>query len=186
MNPLDAIKTATKPWWIRLLPYALAVAAVLAALWAAYSFGADVTAEHYQRVIAQQNADNATALAAEQLRYRGLEQRHAIDMATIDQHHQQEIAEREAISNRTIADLRAGAVGLRDKFTTCQRTRGTTAPAGTSTSKRDEAASLELQRADAEFLVQFADEADSVADQLRACQGVVRADRAGVKGMPKP
>lgn len=177
MRVVDEIETMTKPLWLRLLPYVLAVAAVLAALWAAYSFGADVTAEHYQRVIAQHDADNSKALAAEQLRYRGLEQQHAADMAAIDQQHQQEIAEREAISNRTIADLRAGAVGLRDKFTTCQRTRGATAPAGTSTSKRDEAASIELQRTDAEFLVSIASEADSVADQLRSCQAVVRKDR---------
>jgi len=174
---MNIIDTVTKPWWLRLLPYVLAVAAVLAALWAAYSFGAEVAAEHYQRVIAQHDADNSKALAAEQLRYRGLEQQHVADMAAIDQQHQQEIAEREAISNRTIADLRAGAVGLRDKFTTCQRTRGATAPAGTSTSQRDEAASLNLRTEDAGILVQLADEADSVADQLRACQAVVRKDR---------
>lgn len=178
MNALDAIQTATKPWWLRLLPYVLAVAAVLAALWASYSFGHDVASEHYQRVIAQHDADNSKALAAEQLRYRGLEQQHAADIAAIDQQHQQAI-ENEIISrDRTIADLRAGAVGLRDKFTTCQRTRGAAAKAGTSTSQRDAAASIELQREDAEFLVQLASEADRVADQLRACQGVVRADRA--------
>lgn len=178
MNISDAIATATKPAWLRLLPYGLALAAVLVALFAAYSFGHDVASEHYQRVIAQHDADNSKALAAEQLRYRGLEQRHVNDMADIDRQHQQEITEREAISNRTIADLRTGAVGLRDKFTTCQRTRGTAASAGTSTSKRDESASLNIQRADAEFLVSIASEADGVADQLRACQGVIRADRA--------
>jgi prophage endopeptidase len=175
---MNIIDTVTKPVWLRLLPYVLAVAAVLAALWAAYSFGADVTTEHYQRVMAQHDADNSKALAAEQLRYRGLEQQHAANIAAIDQQHQQAIENEITSRERTIADLRAGAIGLRSKFTTCQRTSGATAPAGTGTSQRDAAASLELQREDATFLVSIASEADRVADQLRSCQAVIRADRA--------
>lgn len=185
MNALDAIQTAAKPWWLRLLPYVAVVLFVGAALYGAYHHGVSVTADHYQRVITQQDADNSKALAAEQLRYRGLEQQHAADIAAIDQQHQQAIENEITSRDRTIADLRAGAVGLRDKFTTCQRTRGATAPAGTSASQRDAAASIELQRADAEFLVSIASEADRVADQLRACQGVVRADRAGASGASK-
>jgi hypothetical protein len=178
MNIADAIETATKPWWLRLLPYALAVGAVMAALWAAYSFGCDVTSEHYQRVIAQHDADNSKLLLEAQGKLRAQERRHIADMTSIDQQHQEAMQNEITSRDRTIADLRTGAVRLRDKFTTCQRaTAGTAGAAGASTGKCDAAASIELQKADAEFLIGLASDADQVADQLRACQGVVRKDR---------
>jgi hypothetical protein len=177
MSVLDAIETATKPWWLRLLPYVLAVAAVLAALYAAYSFGVDTTTDHYKGVIAQTNADNAkaTALAVEGARRderKSAQDMHDIDTA-IHEGLKNEINSRDAV----IADLRAGTVGLRKRFT-CPASPGTVVPkASTSTSGSDAAGQGGLQAADAEFLIRLADEADQVARRLQAAQAVVRKDR---------
>lgn len=172
---------------LAILKWLLSVLAVLAVLGAAYAFGSVNTANRWKAIVADMNTAQANVLAQKHAeaaaldqQYREQEQRHVADMAAIGAAHQQEIIDRETISNRTIADLRGNAVRLRDKFT-CACDAGSAAaaaPAGPSTGIRDSAASLNLRAADAEFLVRLADEADAVADQLKQCQAVILSDRA--------
>jgi hypothetical protein len=120
----------------------------------------------------------AKALADQQAKARQQEQDKAAELAAIDQRHQQDIANREAISNRTIADLRAGTVRLRSDIAANEFAASVRLPsAAAGTGQRPSAQGVGLRIADAEFLIRTAGEADEVADQLRACQAVVRADR---------
>ncbi len=143
----------------------------------AYNHGVSVTSARFERVIAQNNADNATELAKLQAKTRATEQAKAAQLATIDEAHQKAIHDQQIISDRTIADLRNGTIRLRDKFTNefAAASRLPSATAGPSVDYA--AASIKLQQQDAEFLIFTAGEADQIADQLRACQAVVRADR---------
>lgn len=132
----------------------------------------------HQAELTRINLANESALALLQAKVRQQEQDKAAALAAIDQQHQQDIQNREAISNRTIADLRAGTVRLRSDIAANEFAASVRLPsAATSTGQRDADQAVGLRLADAEFLVRTADEADQVADQLRACQAVVRADR---------
>lgn len=195
MNILDSVKTAATPLWLRVLPYAVGVVVLFGVvsfgLLAAYYHGVDITQAKADQTISaihagieQANARHAKAKADLLEEMREKDQANADAMAAIDARHQKEIADREAISNRTIADLRSGALSLRDKFTTCQRAAHSgSAQAGTSTGSCDGPASLNLQVEDAQLFILWATEADRVADQLRAAQAIIAADR---KGQSKP
>jgi uncharacterized membrane-anchored protein YhcB (DUF1043 family) len=180
------ITTVTKPLWLRALPYLVAIAVFVAIVVASYMHGVDVTQAKADTAMAKVNQDiaqqrEAHAKAKAELldQMREKDQANADQMAAIDSQHQRAINELQIISDRTIADLRTGTIGLRDKFTTCQRVAcgGESAP-GTSTGSSDAAASLQLRNEDASVLVLLADEADQVANQLRACQAIVSSDRA--------
>ena len=71
-----------------------------------------------------------------------------------------------------IADLRAGTLRLRLP----SDVPGTSTPAATSC-RGDGASGSELPRSAAEFLVSEATRANEVAEQLQACQAILRADR---------
>lgn len=70
-------------------------------------------------------------------------------------------AEREQETDRTIADLRNGTLRLRDRFTCPKASRDS------ATSATPEESGLLVS--DAEFLVQFAAEADTIADERNQC-----------------
>ena len=70
-------------------------------------------------------------------------------------------AEREQETSRTIADLRNGTLRLRDRFT-CPKVSGDSAASATPEESG-------LLVSDAEFLVQFAAEADTIADERNQC-----------------
>lgn len=179
MNALDAIETAAKPLWLRLLPYAAVVACVLAAYMVAYQQGARHTTEHYQRVMAQQDADNAKATALAISNARKEEQASAASQALIANRLLDDANNEITSRDNTIAGLRAGTVRVRERFT-CGRAAAAGVPqTSASTSSSDAGAQGGLQREDAEFFVRLASEADQVVHQLSACQAVVRADRKG-------
>jgi prophage endopeptidase len=168
-------------------PYLAAIAAVFGILYLAYSFGLHV--EHQARVaeVAGIKRTHAEELAkahqeradAEQ-RARDIEAQRAADMAALDAQHTKEMNDAKADADRTIADLRAGTLRLRERFTCPASTAaGTAGQAGTSTSLGDAAARYGLQPEDAEFLLSEAERADEVTVQLRACQAIVRGDRGG-------
>lgn len=163
---------------------ATAIAVGLAALVATVSHGLAYHAGKvagdtaHQDELTRINLANASALSLLQAKVRQQEQDKAAELAAIDQRHQQEIHDREAISNRTIADLRAGTVRLRSDIAANEFAASVRLPSvAAGTGQRHAAQGVGLRIADAEFLVRTADEADQVADQLRACQAVVRADR---------
>jgi len=76
--------------------------------------------------------------------------------------------------DRTIADLRSGARSLQRRFK-CPAHSLPGTPA--STGDGNEAGEGGLSDTDAEFLVSEAARADSVVNQLTACQAVIKADR---------
>ncbi|MDT9046447.1 MULTISPECIES: lysis system i-spanin subunit Rz [Enterobacteriaceae] len=167
------------------MPYLVAIVAVFGVLFCAYQFGAHV--EHNARLaeVASINAQHATELAkahqeradAEQ-RARDIEAQRAADMAALDAQHTKEMSDARQAAERTIADLRAGTVRLRERFTCpASSTAGAGAQAGTSTGLGDAATRYGLQPEDAGFLLSEAQRADEVTVQLRACQAIVQGDR---------
>jgi hypothetical protein len=144
----------------------------------AYHVGKQSGDTAHQAELTRINLANASALALLQAQVRKQEQDKAAELAAIADKHQQDIANREAISNRTIADLRAGTVRLRSDIAANEFAASVRLPsAAAGTGQRPAAQGVGLRIADAEFLIRTANEADQVADQLRACQAVVRADR---------
>ena len=131
-----------RKFWPELLIAALLVAfGVLA-----YGHGKHVANATWEAKVAQMQRDQAEALAkahqeradAEQ-RARDIEARRAADMAALDEQHTKEMNDAKADAYRTIADLRAGTLRLRERFT-CPASTGTVSAstkAGTSTGLGD-------------------------------------------------
>lgn len=146
----------------------------------AYTAGrASVQAVHRAEVAALRE-DLAQRVAQAGAKAREIEQRAAQDVASIEAKHHAEIEAARTDLARLDADLRAGTVRLRDRFTCATAGASGGAPeAATSTGQRHAATQGGLSREDAEFLVRFAGEADAVTRQLAACQAIVRSDRGG-------
>lgn len=163
---------------IRAVPYLAAAIALAASHLGAYRHGISIERAEWQAKADKAQADAMQQVAEAQEKARHAEQASAIAMANIDAAYLKGRTDAQAESDRTIADLRAGSVSLRQRFT-CPPA----APAGgmpkatTGTGQRDAASEGGLRSADAEFLVQLADRADQVTRQLEACQAVIRQDR---------
>lgn len=125
----------------------------------------------------QQLRELANQAAAMERMMREAERQHIEQLARIDQEHQETLRHAKAEAERTIADLRAGNIRLRERFT-CPAPAGDGVPeAAAGSGRRDARASGGLSTEDAEFLLRLAAEADEVTRQLQACQAVVRSDR---------
>lgn len=139
----------------------------------------------FDRLTLQVQADKATAaaqvataraLASEAARVE--EETRARAMESVDKGYQRGLEDGKAAAARLLADRDAGRVVLRDKFR-CPARRGaakTGGPAGGS----DGGEEAVLSRADQDFLVRLAEEADRNTRQLSACQAVIRAYTEGV------
>lgn len=121
------------------------------------------------------------AEAAEQ-QTRDLEAKHRTDMAAADQRLTEALNDERAKSEAAVAAVRAGTVRVRDRFTCPATGSGQLSNPGTGTGPGDGAAAHGLQSTDVEFLLRLAGEADEVAQRLKACQAIVRADRAAASG----
>lgn len=111
---------------------------------------------------------------------RQTEQAHAKRLAETSGKYEKEKAHEIAKRERVIADLRSGAVRLRDPGTTGQRACGSEGCGiAAAPGKCDGPAGGELSGQLAEFLVSEAGRADEVVRQLQACQEVVISDREG-------
>lgn len=148
-------------------------AAVVTLAWLAYSWaynrGADAVQSRWDAATAQAELE-AQAQAAEADR---IEQEQVAEFAAIVDSLRKENHHAKQNADRLVADLRAGTVRVRDRFT-CPRPMP--AAAG-SPARSDEAGQAGLLAADAEFLVRLASEADAAANQLTACQDILRAER---------
>lgn len=174
MNILDTITT---PWWLRALPYVAGATIVTCGLIFADMHGHSVEREHWQRVIAQNDADNAREIANREAAARREEQGKAETLRAIDKQTLQDKQNEIDSRDRTIADLHAGTVRLRDRFTCAAASDQRVPSAAATTGQRDAASAGGLQEEDGVFLVSESSRADQVARQLQACQAVVRADR---------
>ena len=151
-------------------PYALAVAVVLGALYGAYRHGVRVTEDRWSR----RYVETENALLE---RIRATEAATAARIAELDQRHYQELQRVRTEADHTIADIRAGALRLRHRFT-CPAGPVPAAPDAPGVGDGTEAGGL--RREDAEFLVRIAAEADAVAVQLSACQDFARTDSGAI------
>lgn len=123
-----------------------------------------------ESVYQQHLAADAAAEARAQAGARAAEAASAAAMAAIDQAHEEEKARAEATIATLRADLDAGRVRLRNRFT-CPAV-GTAPAPGAAAGQHDDPAGL--RAADAQFLVRLADACDT---RIRAAQAVIRADR---------
>lgn len=162
-------------------PYITAASITAGVLFACYWAGANrteklLTAQH-QAQLQQITADHAQAMADATEAMRKQERQHADAMAALDAQKTRELENEKAIADATIADLRADAIRVRDKFTCGTASATAAGQAGGTTSMGDARANGGLQAADAEFLLREAARADEVTLQLQACQAIIRADR---------
>ena len=127
----------------------------------------------YAADIAAANAATVQALN----KARDAEQQAAKQVAEIEGklHEQQVKANND--QERLLADVRSGAVGLRQRLT-CPPSKPSPMPgAASSASSSDAAEKRGLQPADADFLIRLAGRADEVTRQLVSCQSILSAER---------
>lgn len=93
---------------------------------------------------------------------------------------QNEKSQREA--SRTIADLRSGALKLRERFQ-CKASpaAGSGSEVAAGTAGGDDPSNAGLQKEDAGFLISESDRADQVVNQLNACQDILEAERSPIE-----
>lgn len=103
---------------------------------------------------------------------RQAEQAQAGKLAEIGETHEQDREAAEAVPAAVVADLRAGNYRLRDELASCETSRLSSAAAAAG--QRDAGAVSREEIAGA--AIRITRDAD---DQLRACQAVISADRAG-------
>lgn len=150
----------------------IAIALIAALAWSGAMFGAGWAWRGDRAETAVATGEAATgkhALQVEQAA-RATEHEQAEVLADIGAKHEEDRQAAQAVPDAVVADLRIGALKLRDGWASCETQRLAEAAAGTR--ERDEA----TQRRDqfAARIVRIGRDAD---DQLRACQAVVMADR---------
>jgi hypothetical protein len=171
------------PATIKAIIMAVAIAAASYAGWhfRGLKADADIAAlkQEHAVVIASLQSAMAKAKADAEQSARNQERSHAEQMAKVAEKHQEEISNAKAKLDRAVSDYRAGSIRLRDKFAcNCSSGTGRSAEVSAATSQRDGEAGIRLLSQDVEFLLQFASEADQLADQLRQCQSVIASDRS--------
>lgn len=106
------------------------------------------------------------------------EQDHAAALAKASGTYQESLKNEKAAHDRTVADLRSGALKLRIELARREGADGSASGTpGAGSGGCDGAAYGELSPAAAGFLVGLASEADEVVHQLTACQADLTADR---------
>jgi len=159
---------------------------VVAGAFAAFCFSAGHHVEHLARVaeVTKMKEQQAEALAAAnkaaadaQQAARNTEEKRVADMSALDAQYTKEMNDAKANADRVIADLRSGAVQLRQRFTCKPGSTSATGKAGASASLGVGQPACGLSAEDAGFLVSEAKRADSVVVQLQACQAIVKTDR---------
>ncbi|OEY98652.1 hypothetical protein BIY41_09810 [Xanthomonas citri pv. glycines] len=152
-----------------------AIALIAALIWSGAMFGAGWAwrGDRAEGANSEQKAGAALGALASEQAARSSEHKQAEVLAGIGAKHENDRQAAQAVPDAVVADLRSGALKLRDGWASCETQRLAEAAAGTR--ERDEA----TQRRDefAGAVVRVGRDAD---DQLRACQAVVLADRGQV------
>jgi hypothetical protein len=166
-----------------LRPYVLAaLVASLAALLGLWGW-AELRGARAQTALAELARDHAqqqSAMAAEIQRLQDeavqLEREAAQELAALSARHAQETRDAQAITDRTLADLRSGTLRLRQRLAAahCDTVPGAAAGADGG----DAAGGTGLRPEDADFLVRESARADSVVRRLTLCQDTIRQYQA--------
>ena len=109
---------------------------------------------------------------------RATERSHSAELATIATNYESKLSDATKQRSADLAAIRAGTLKLRDPATSIRSCGDPMPGIATSPGVGDGRAAGELSQRASEFLVGEASRADSVAEQLAACQQVVRGDRA--------
>lgn len=197
---MNVVELATKPLWLRALPYVVLAGIGAATVASAYLFG--VHTEHqarvaevatlnlqHTRVLAQVDREHRTALQAATDLVRATELKAASDMAALDLKYTKELKDAKNRNAAEIAAVRAGAWRVRDEFTCAGGAAGPggdVSAAGPGAGVDHGSAGRGLGPEDAAEILDAADTGDRWAVQLRACQEIVRQDRASAKGALQP
>ena len=150
--------------------------AVLAfAAWSAAMFGAGWAwrGDRADTAEAKGVAQQAAATVEQVTETRATEHKQAESLATIGAKHEQDREAAATVPAAVVADLRAGALRLRDGWAGCETQRLSDASAAAT--ERD--AATKRREEFAGSVVRVGRDAD---DQLRACQAVIQAYRSGV------
>jgi hypothetical protein len=142
-------------------------------LWLAYSAAYHRGANAVQAEWDAERTANQLAADAQKAEAAAKEAKDAAAFALLADNLRKENERAKQDADRTIADLRRGAIRLRDRFTCKSTVPGPTTSAGGS----DEASQGGLLRTDQEFLLHIGAEADGVARTLQACQDILSAER---------
>ncbi|UXA66023.1 hypothetical protein [Xanthomonas prunicola] len=149
-----------------------AIAIIATLLWSAAMFGAGWAwrGDRAEGAASEQKAGTALGALAGEQAARATEHQQAETLSSIGEKHEQDRETAQAVPDAVVAELRSGALKLRDGWASCETQRLTEASAGAA--ERDAAA--ERRDEFAGSVVRVGRDAD---DQLRACQAVVAADR---------
>lgn len=157
----------------------LVAGAIGFALWTGLVFwaGSTFTGRGANLTASKKETAQATAVVDQVNQTRAVEHSQAESMATIGAKHEEDRAAAPAVADAVVANLRSGALRLRNDLATCHTDRLSHAAA--SASQRDAAPDLGVTLAGP--AVRIGRDAD---DQLRACQAVVAADRGTAAAVP--
>ncbi|MGJ8518185.1 hypothetical protein [Carnimonas bestiolae] len=120
--------------------------------------------------IEQMKTDAANSEAQWQSRVRGIEQERQALADSIESHYLQDEQHGADTTERTISDLRRGTLKLRRQLAARDATDSLIAAQHPSAARDYGQTPGGLRQKDAEFLIRFADTADSRTRQLSACQ----------------
>lgn len=175
-------------WWIAGLAVMAAAILAPAALWRlrwptalviaiafALVFWLDASAAHLQ--LAQRDAHDATAAQQASEGARQVEHQAGVQIAAIDTTHHEEIDHVQADVDAVHAGRSDGSLQLRPQFK-CPSARADVPGPAAGTGGGDEAGAAQLSRADEDFLVRLAGDADLVRAQLKAAQDTIRVCQA--------
>lgn len=110
---------------------------------------------------------------------RKAEQLSASRLVSVSEEFQRKLSNAKRTQDADVAAVRAGTLRLRDPGTvTLCAGADRAAEAGSGSGRCDGRAAGEFSDATAEFLLELTANADQVAEQLAACQKIVRADRS--------
>jgi hypothetical protein len=141
--------------------------------WSAAMFGAGWAwrGDRAEGVEARQQAGTSAAAVEQVNQTRATEHTQADKLAAIGVKHEEDRAAAPAVADAVVADLRSGALRLRNDLAACHT--GLLSQAAAGTLERD--AATQRREEFAGRVVRIGRDAD---DQLRACQAVIAADRA--------
>lgn len=109
---------------------------------------------------------------------RSIEQKHALALAAVSTHYEEELTHATKQRVADVAAVRAGTLRLRDPNPpSIYATGNRPAETGPGAGGRDGSEGAGLSEATAEFLLALAGDADDITRQLTACQGVIIEDR---------
>lgn len=168
----------------RAWPYLACLAVLLVINYGTYRHGVTTTTDRYERLLAEHREAGALALAKAQAETRDKEQQAARAQASIETAYLQGQKDAQANTDRTIADLRAGNIRLRNELASAQCAIDGVSTIASGAGQRHAACSGGLREEHARFLIHFADRADQVARQLQAAQEVIVNDRLICAGAP--